>query len=113
MIKFPVRVQADPGSTFAHIRDAANKVVAGGLIPIGAEQLVAAANAGAKLQHAQPLEKQPRLKNARQRIVEDLKASDVTGLMAERDNIVYGPHDQLPQCGEPVARLGKTSRSGE
>lgn len=106
MIKFPVRVEKDPETIFAHIRDAANKVVAGGLVPIEAEQLVAAANAGAKIQSPR-LEKQPRRKNARQRIAEDLKASDVSAQLAGRDNIEYGPYDSLPQGGEHIARVRK------
>lgn len=102
VIKFPVRVQADPGSTFAHIRDAANKVVAGGLIPIEAEQLVAAANAGAA----------PRSRSRKQKIEEQLKASDLGAQLTGRTDIEYGHHETLPR-GEHVARLGKTSRSGE
>lgn len=55
-------------------------------------------------QPPQPLSR-PRRKSRKQQVEEELKASDVTATLAERENIIYGPHDSLPQCGEHIARV--------
>lgn len=106
-MKFPIRVEGDARSAFVHIRDADDRIVAGGLSREDAEQLVSAANAGAR---SQPLVKGPRRKNKRERIAEELKESDPVAIIMERDEIVYGHYDELPQAGESVARLGIKAR---
>lgn len=101
-IAFPIRAErvSAAGVTYAHLIDTTDRVIAVGLLADDAEQLVAAANAGAKIQ-AQPLEKQPRRKNKRERIADALKASDPLAVLMERDSeIVYGHYDELPQAGE-------------
>lgn len=103
-MRFPVRVEKADGANFAYIVDSLDEVIAGALTLENAEQLVTAANAGAKIQ-AQPLAKQPRRKNKRERIAEELKASDYSAHPMDRNDVGYGPHDSLPQCGESVARL--------
>lgn len=142
MIKYPLRVQKDEGSPFAHIRDASNKVFAGGLIPIDAHAFVEVFNKAVEVFQAFadegnrdhqaalsalilavsetlprteraaptvrgpiPIAKRPRRKNKREQMADELRESDVTARTAGRDNIVYGHHDDLPQCGEHVARL--------
>lgn len=104
-IEFPVRVVRNVGARFATLKDATDRAIAGGLILEDAEQLVKAANAGAKIQF-QPLEKQPRRKNKRERLAAQLRDSDPVAVIMERDDeIVYGHYDDLPQAGESVARL--------
>jgi hypothetical protein len=50
----------------------------------------------------------PKSRASKQKIEDQLRASDVTALETGRQDIVYGPHDSLPQCGEHVARLRKS-----
>lgn len=104
-IEFPIKAVKNDGARFATLKDATDRAIAGGLIFEDAEQLVKAANAGAKL-GSQPLEKQPRRKNQRERLATQLRDSDPVAVIMERDNeIVYGHYDDLPQAGESVARL--------
>lgn len=56
-----------------------------------------------------PIVKPSRRKSRKEQIEEELRASDLSGQLAQRDNIEYGPHDSLPR-GEHVARLGNKAR---
>lgn len=47
MFQYPLRVVHDSESVFAHIRDAANRVIAGGLIGRDAKEIVDILNANA------------------------------------------------------------------
>jgi len=96
MIQYPVRVETDLESPFAHIRDASNRVVASGLIGVDAHEIAQALNAHAA----------PRSRAKKQKIEDQLRASDLSGQLAERDNIEYGHHESLPR-GEHVARARK------
>lgn len=102
MIKFPVRVQKGEDARFAYLVDSAGRILFGGGSLEDAEQLVAAANAGAA----------PRSRSRKQLTEDQLKASDLGAQLTGRTDIEYGHHETLPR-GEPVARLGKTSQSGE
>lgn len=48
-----------------------------------------------------------RSRSKKQRIEEELRQSDLTAQLAERDNIEYGHHESLPR-GEHVARLRRS-----
>lgn len=48
----------------------------------------------------------PRKRTKKQQIEEDLRRSDLTAQLAQRDNIEYGPHDSLPRA-EHIARFTK------
>lgn len=52
---------------------------------------------------------QPKRKSKKIQVEEALRRSDLTGRLAERDDVEYGDHDQLPR-GEHVARLSKQGR---
>lgn len=97
MIKYPVSLKHSTGP-YVYIQDADGRAIAGGLLLEDAEEIVARLNAPARTS---------RRKSREDRYVEQLKNSDIGALTAERDNIVYGPHDSLPQAGEHVARLGR------
>lgn len=105
MIKFPVTVKKTDDARFAYLVDADGRILFGGGSLEDAEQLVAAANAGANLK--QPIVKPERRRNKREQIREELKNSDPLAQLMDRKEIVYGLPDELPQCGESVARLGK------
>lgn len=108
-IQFPIRAERTPGARFAHIVDSVGRVLFGVGTLEDAEQLVAAANAGANL--TQPIGRPARRKNKRDQIVDKLRKSDPIAQLMERDDeIIYGPHDELPQAGEFVARLGSKAR---
>lgn len=94
MIKFPIQVRQSHGAPFAFLVDADDRVIAGALSPEDAEQLVTAANAGAA----------PRSRSKKQKIEEQLKASDLGAQLTGRTDIEYGHHETLPR-GEHVARL--------
>lgn len=98
MIKYPVRVEQGPDATFAHIRDATDRVVAGGMSREDAEEIVEALNA-----YGVP---QRRKKSRAQKTVEELRASDLTAQAVGRTDVEYGLHDSLPR-GEHVANLRK------
>lgn len=60
--------------------------------------------------HRQPDAETPtttRLRSKKQKIEDDLRQSDLTAQLAERTDILYGPHDSLPR-GEHVARRTKS-----
>lgn len=97
-IQYPVRAVKPGEHLLAHIRDASDRVIAGGMNPEDADEVARALNAYA----AAP---SPRARAKKQKIEEQLRASDLTG--HDRTDIIYGPHDALPQCGEHVARLGR------
>lgn len=105
MIKFPLTAIQPSGAVLAHIKDAEGRIIVGGAMLEDAERLVTAANAGAQIQHAQPLVKQPHRRNKRDRIAEELRDSDPLAVIMERDEIIYGHHDELPQAGESVVRF--------
>lgn len=97
MIQYPVRVEQFPGASFAHIKDASDRVIAGGLIREHAEEIVNALNA------------QPKRKSKKLQVEEALRRSDLTAQEVGRTDIEYGHHETLPRS-EHVARL-KTSGS--
>lgn len=49
----------------------------------------------------------PRSRSKKQRIEDELRESDLTAQLADRQDIIYGHHDSLPR-GEHVARLNRT-----
>jgi hypothetical protein len=52
------------------------------------------------------LSKPSRRKSKKEQLAEDLRNSDLTAqAIGGRDDIVYGPHDSLPTCGEHVSRM--------
>ena len=98
MIKYPVTLERDPGRIEVHIKDASGRVIADRLIGTDAHEIVEALNAYAA----------PRSRARKKKIEDQLRESDVTAqLSGGREDVVYGPHDSLPQCGEHVARLRK------
>lgn len=96
-IQYPVRVVQNPGAPLAHIRDALDRVIAGGMNSEDAHEIVAKLNQAAA----------PRSRVRKQKIEEQLRASDLTAQTAGRTDIEYGHHESLPR-GEHVARIGRT-----
>lgn len=95
-MEYPLRVQKAEGPSWAHIRDAADAVIAGGILPEDAAALVDAYNA----QHG------GKKKSKKIQVEEALRRSDLTAQSVGREDIEYGHFDSLPR-GEHVARLGK------
>ena len=89
-INYPLRVEG--GSKYVCIFDASNRAIAGGLEIEDAEEIVNALNS------------QPKRKSKKVLAEEALRRSDLTGMLAGRDDVEYGHHGQLPR-GEHVARL--------
>lgn len=54
------------------------------------------------------LNSKPQRRSKKPKIEDQLRDSDVMAQMiGGRDDVVYGPHDALPQGGDHVARIGK------
>jgi len=94
MIKYPVRVEGE--SFYVQIIDVSDRVIAANLIREDAEEIVAKLNAS------------PRVRPRKPKIEDQLRDSDVLAKEVGRTDILYGPHDSLPQCGEHVSRLKRS-----
>jgi hypothetical protein len=92
-IQYPIRIESRE-APFVHIRDASNRVIAGGILLEDAEEIVNALNS------------QPKKKSKKIQVEEALRRSDLTAMETGRTDIEYGHHETLP-CGEHVARITK------
>jgi hypothetical protein len=100
-IQYPVRIGRDPDTPEVHIRDASNCVIAAHLVGIIAQEIVDALNA----------QRGGKRKSKRTSAADELKRSDLTAQLAERDNIIYGSSDSIPG-GEHIIRLGAAKKLG-
>lgn len=91
-INYPLRVEQLPGAVYAHIKDASDRAIAGGLSREDAEEIVDALNS------------LPKRKSKKILAEEALRRSDLTAREVGRDDIEYGHHESLPR-GEHVARM--------